>query len=103
MPIQYKRKGKIILVFLSGDFDYKCVELLKSFVKNEQNKSPIFILNFSKIRYIDREGLSGLVDMSNYVKKENVKLYSAGLDNKIKEIFIHTGIIKIFNLYGSKE
>lgn len=91
MAIQYKKEKDRIVIYIMGDFDGMQGENLLNFIKKISEKFNNIVIDFSKIKYINSEGIEKIVNILNRYK--NNKYYFEGLSKDIKEIFAGIGLI----------
>ena len=91
MAIQYKKEKDRIVIYIVGDFDGLQGENLFNFIKKVSDSYNNIVIDFSKIKYINSEGIEKIVYILNRLKSN--RYYLEGLSKDIKEIFAGIGLI----------
>ncbi len=82
---------------ISGEVDIYTSQSLKEKLYSviESNKCDLLI-DCSELNYIDSTGLGIFVGSLKKVKENNGKIYISNLKEKIKKLFVITGLDKLF-------
>jgi len=99
-----REEGNVTLVELLSELDRLSVLSIKNqltdLVKKKKKK---FIINFSKIDYINSTIVGALVGMRNIVRESDGNLILCCVNPKIRRIFNLIGTSQILKIYNTEE
>ncbi|HEY3999355.1 MAG TPA: STAS domain-containing protein [Candidatus Xenobia bacterium] len=94
----------IHLVDVQGEIDvYTSPRVKESIHELIESGKYNFVINLEGVRYIDSTGLGVLIGALKKVREHNGRIVLVCTNQQIKKIFNITGLIKIFEIYGSEE
>lgn len=80
---------------LSREDHQKLVETLIDYVK----EGCLILLNLSGLRYMNSEGLGALVKLFTRVRREGGEMAVCGVNEILKQLFLITRLMNIFNVF----
>lgn len=105
MNVEIKKDGAIVIVkpldksidaSVSTDFKGKMVDVI-----NQGNN--FFLLNLSKVEFIDSSGLGAIISVLKILTKNNGKFVICELKNPILHLFKVTRLDKVFKICSSEK
>ncbi|PLX68306.1 MAG: anti-sigma factor antagonist [Denitrovibrio sp.] len=78
-------------------------EELKKYASNSINEVDAFIVNFSKVSYLNSSGLRELIQILKMMKENEKAFFLTNVNSEIMKIFTSTNLNKLFNIYSSNE
>ena len=88
------------VITLHGDINISAEPLLNAaYVEAEQHNSPIILLNFSQVDYINSTGIALIVSLLARARKAKRQLVVAGLSPHYLEIFQLTRLSDFMQIY----
>ncbi|MBU0577465.1 STAS domain-containing protein [Patescibacteria group bacterium] len=89
------------VVEFDGDFDGYAKENVtdvQSFVDSATNNTTL-IFDFSKLNYLNSYAIGHLVAWHNHLSKMGGKIFIAGTNKNVEDIFAILGIAKLFKIF----
>jgi anti-sigma B factor antagonist len=100
MQITERTEENIPVVLITGDIDLETSPQLREFLKpNSSKKTPLLLLDFSGVNYIDSSGLATLIEYFQAVQGFKGKLALASLSPRVKNVFEIVRLEQIFSLH----
>jgi anti-sigma B factor antagonist len=100
MNITERTEEDIPVVSISGDIDLETSPKLREFLKPKSSKkTPLLLLDFSGVNYIDSSGLATLIEYFQAVQGFHGKLALASLSPRVKNVFEIVRLEQIFSLH----
>jgi anti-sigma B factor antagonist len=100
MQITERTEGEIPVVSITGDIDLETSPKLREFLKPlSSKKTPLLLLDFSGVNYIDSSGLATLIEYFQAVQSFKGKLALASLSPRVKNVFEIVRLEQIFSLH----
>jgi anti-sigma B factor antagonist len=100
MQITERTEESIPVVSISGDIDLETSPKLREFLKPKSSKkTPLLLLDFSEVNYIDSSGLATLIEYFQVVRGFGGKLALASLSPRVKNVFEIVRLEQIFSLH----
>lgn len=88
-----------ITVVLPAQFSGAAVKETVNSVREKISQGvKILRLDFSATKFIDSSGIGSLASLARYFKEQKVSLMLYNLDGEIKELFMDTGLDRIFTI-----
>ena len=88
------------LIELHGDININAeAELNAAFTEAEQRNSPLVVLDFSKVNYINSTGIALIVGLLARARKAHRKLAVCNLSDHYREIFRITRLEDFMKVY----
>ena len=104
MKINSKEVGDICILEIEGEVDAEhSVHLKKAIVKAREDYAKNFILDLSRVSFIDSTGLGVLISLMRYLNEKGGRLKLAGLQEEVRSIFEITRLYKVFDLSPNAE
>ena len=100
MQITERTEETIPVVLITGDIDLESSPKLREFLKPlSSKKTPLLLLDFSGVNYIDSSGLATLIEYFQAVQGFKGKLALASLSPRVKNVFEIVRLEQIFSLH----
>lgn len=100
MQITERTEDNIPVVSITGDIDLETSPQLRDYLKPKSTKkTPLLLLDFSGVNYIDSSGLATLIEYFQAVQSFNGKLALASLSPRVKNVFEIVRLEQIFSLH----
>jgi len=100
MQITERTEDNIPVVLITGDIDLESSPKLREFLKPlSSKKTPLLLLDFSGVNYIDSSGLATLIEYFQAVQGFKGKLALACLSPRVKNVFEIVRLEQIFSLH----
>ena len=100
MQITERTEENIPVVSITGDIDLETSPQLRDFLKPKSSKkTPLLLLDFSGVNYIDSSGLATLIEYFQAVQGFKGKLALASLSPRVKNVFEIVRLEQIFSLH----
>ena len=100
MQITERTEENVPVVSITGDIDLETSPQLRDFLKpKSSNKTPLLLLDFSGVNYIDSSGLATLIEYFQAVQNFKGKLALASLSPRVKNVFEIVRLEQIFSLH----
>ncbi len=104
MKINGKNLGEICVVELEGEIDAEHSAQLKSALAKYRETAPKkFVVDLSKVRFIDSTGLGIMISLMRSLNEQGGKLRLSGLNDEVRSIFQITRLHKVFDLNSNLE
>ena len=100
MQITERAEGTVPIVSITGDVDLETSPQLREFLKTKSSgKTPLLLLDFTGVNYIDSSGLATLIEYFQAVQAFQGKLALTSLSPRVKNVFEIVRLEQIFSLY----
>ena len=100
MQITERTEENIPIVSITGDIDLETSPQLRDYLKPKSTKkTPLLLLDFSGVNYIDSSGLATLIEYFQSVQNFHGKLALASLSPRVKNVFEIVRLEQIFSLH----
>lgn len=100
MQITERTEDNVPVVAITGDIDLETSPQLRDFLKPmSSKKTPLLLLDFSGVNYIDSSGLATLIEYFQAVQDFQGKLALASLSPRVKNVFEIVRLEQIFSLH----
>jgi anti-sigma B factor antagonist len=100
MQITERTEQDIPVASISGDVDLETSPQLREFLKPKAaKKTPLIVLDFADVSYIDSSGLATLIEYFQSVQSFGGKLALASLSPRVKNVFEIVRLEQIFSLH----
>jgi anti-sigma B factor antagonist len=100
MQITERTEENIPVVSITGDIDLETSPQLREFLKPKSSKkTPLLLLDFGGVNYIDSSGLATLIEYFQAVQGFKGKLALAALSPRVKNVFEIVRLEQIFSLH----
>jgi anti-sigma B factor antagonist len=100
MQITERTEEDVPVVSITGDIDLETSPQLREFLKPKSSKkTPLLLLDFAGVNYIDSSGLATLIEYFQAVQGFKGKLALACLSPRVKNVFEIVRLEQIFSLH----
>ena len=100
MQIAERTEGNIPVLAITGDIDLESSPQLRDFLKGKSSKkTPLLLLDFTGVNYIDSSGLATLIEYYQAIQGFKGKLALASLNPRVKNVFEIVRLEQIFSLH----
>ena len=100
MQITERTEGDIPVISITGDIDLATSPKLREFLKPKSSKkTPLLLLDFGGVNYIDSSGLATLIEYFQAVQSFRGRLALASLSPRVKNVFEIVRLEQIFSLH----
>jgi len=103
MQIEQQENGSIAILRIEGQLVANNAYLLKNQFNGMIVQSRDFVIDLSRMDYIDSTGLGSLVSCLRCATENGGTIKLCGLQDKPKMLFDITKAYKIFDIYGTPE
>lgn len=105
MYIDFKVKGKVLIVFLEGELDHHSAGEVRVKIDDRIDRFNIdkVIFDFSEVTFMDSSGIGVIVGRYKRILVRDGKIAIAAVNKSIKRIFDLSGIFKIIKVYPTVE
>lgn len=94
----------MLTIKLSGEIDLQHSPRLRQLLQSKVSlKTPVLLLDFTEVRYIDSSGLATLVEYYKNSRSFAGRLAVAGLSNRVRSIFDLVRLGEVFGIFGTVE
>ena len=101
MQIAERTEETIPVVAITGDIDLESSPQLRDFLKAKSSKkTPLLLLDFTGVNYIDSSGLATLIEYFQAVQSFKGRLALAALSPRVKNVFEIVRLEQIFSLHS---
>ena len=101
MQITERTEENIPIVSITGDIDLATSPKLREFLKPKSSKkTPLLLLDFGGVNYIDSSGLATLIEYFQAVQSFRGRLALASLSPRVKNVFEIVRLEQIFSLHS---
>jgi anti-sigma B factor antagonist len=91
---------QLLTIKLSGEIDLQHSPKLRQLLQSKVGlKSPVILLDFSEVKYIDSSGLATLVEYYKNSRSYSGRLAVAGLSNRVRSIFDLVRLGEVFGIF----
>lgn len=103
--LEHTNLAEIIKIKESKVYDEIMVNIVSDEINQalDSNDKKFIILDFSKVKYLSSSFLGKIISINKKVKAKEGKLFLAGLNVDIMEVFQITKLEKFFNFQSSVE
>lgn len=102
MIINKRKNNQILILELIGKVDTQQENLESELLQAVQGENKI-IINCQKLTYINSIGLRAFLKVLKQVIHQNGKLNVCSLSPNIKDFFLITGFLQLFEVYDTEE
>ena len=93
---------ELLTIRLSGEIDLQHSPKLRQLLQGKIClKTPVLLLDFTEVKYIDSSGLATLVEYYKNSRSYAGRLAVAGLSNRVKSIFDLVRLGEVFGVFGT--
>lgn len=104
MKVQKKTVGKVCLIEIEGEVNAEhASQLKKALAQAREESSKNFVLDLSRVSFIDSTGLGILISLMRQLKDDKGKLRLAGLQDEVRSIFEITRLFRVFEISNTVE
>lgn len=105
MYIDFKSKGNLLLVELSGELDHHSAQEVRVKVDDRLDRFDVkkLIFDFSEVTFMDSSGIGVIIGRYKKLSIRSGVVAIANIPNAIKRIFDLSGIFKVIKVYKSVE
>lgn len=104
MEINITAQDGVATVRLNGDVDlYSSPQIRNEFSKLLEGSSPIILLDFSSVEYIDSSGLATLIELLQKLRKCQGSLSLFGLSDTVKSVFALAKLEGFFRIFENEQ
>jgi anti-anti-sigma factor len=104
LTIAQMRQGSVCIVSLSGRIDSSnASSLLDSIGKLIGAGEKAIVVDFASIAYLTSAAFRALLVASDQAEKNGARLVLCGIVGQVRELFEVGGLMKAFNIHGSRE
>ncbi len=91
------------IIDLKGEIDASAEETLgQAYAEAERSRTPVIVLNFSQVNYINSTGIALIVGLLSQARKSHRRLLVYGLSDHYMEIFRITRLSDYFEIYADE-
>lgn len=103
MNLKFMKKGKILIITLSGELDHHNAEEIRVKVDDRIDREDIkdVILNFSGVTFMDSSGIGVVVGRYKKIANRGGTLCLAEINENIGRVFKLSGLYKIIKNYNT--
>ena len=92
--------SQVLTIRLSGEIDLQHSPKLRALLQSKVSlKSPVLLLDFTDVKYIDSSGLATLVEYYKNSRSYSGQLAVAGLSNRVRSIFDLVRLSEVFGIF----
>ena len=92
--------AQVLTIRLSGEIDLQHSPKLRQLLQSKVcTKTPIILLDFTDVKYIDSSGLATLVEYYKNSRSYSGRLAVAGLSNRVRSIFDLVRLGEVFGIF----
>lgn len=102
MIINIRKNNQILIIELIGKVDAQQENVENELLQAIQGEHKI-IINCQKLTYINSIGLRAFLKVLKQVINQNGKLTVCSLSPNIKDFFLITGFLQLFEVYDTEE
>jgi len=104
MQIEKDSSADTTTLKLSGEIDLHASPVLRAHLQDcAQSKTPVLLLDFCAVEYIDSSGLATLIEYVRESARFGGKLALFGLQKKVRTIFDLVRLNELFVISGTAE
>ncbi len=78
-------------------------EELGNHIAIKMEKVDVFVINFSRVTYLNSSGLRELIRMLRVIKESEKSLILTSINEDIKKVFMHTNLDRLFAIEETDE
>lgn len=103
MFLRFEKKGKTLIINMSGELDHHSAESVRIKVDNKIDEYGIanIIFNFGEINFMDSSGIGVVIGRYRKVSEYGGKVAVVNMQPHIKRVFELGGLFKIIKEYES--
>ena len=95
-------EADLLTIKLTGEIDLQHSPKLRQLLQSKVPlKTPLLLLDFTEVRYIDSSGLATLVEYYKNARSFSGRLAVAGLSNRVRGIFDLVRLSEVFGVFGT--
>lgn len=98
---EIKEKPNSHAIIFDGDFDGSAKEnvtIIQNFIDEASEKTSL-IFDFTKLNYLNSYAIGQMVNWYNILSQKSGKIYIAGTNKNVKDIFTILGITSLFKIF----
>jgi anti-anti-sigma factor len=104
MELQVQQKGDIYIISIIRSLGITNMSDFKNEIKNLVSKGmKKLIISFEHAKYIDSSGITALITMNTYMKKNSVEFRLTNIHGSVKKIFSVAHLEVFFWISGTEE
>ncbi len=104
MEIEKTAESGAAILALSGEIDLHASPALRTELRElAAAKTPVLLLDFSDVAYIDSSGLATLVEYVRDAKAYGGSILLCGLQPKVKMVFELVRLNELFTITGTRD
>jgi len=104
MNIKQEKQDDKIIFTLDGEINISTSpQLRKAFNATIEDGLKKVLVDFSGVSYIDSSGLATFIEILQRLKKAGGRLHLSNMNEKVKNVFEITKLIKLFNIYDNNQ
>ncbi|MGL5069201.1 MAG: anti-sigma F factor antagonist [Sarcina sp.] len=103
MYIDFKSKGNLLVVQLSGELDHHSAQEVRVKVDDRLDRFDVkkLIFDFSEVSFMDSSGIGVIIGRYKKISIRDGIVAIASISGSIKRIFDLSGIFKVIRVYSS--
>ncbi|WP_297517558.1 anti-sigma F factor antagonist [uncultured Clostridium sp.] len=103
MYLDFKSKGNLLVVELSGELDHHSAQEVRVKVDDRLDRFNVkkLIFDFSEVTFMDSSGIGVIIGRYKKLSVREGRVVIAGVSGSIKRIFDLSGIFKVIKVYSS--
>jgi anti-sigma B factor antagonist len=92
--------AEVVTIRLSGEIDLQHSPQLRQLLLTKVSvRTPVLVLDFTEVKYIDSSGLATLVEYYKKSRGYSGQLAVAGLSNRVRSIFELVRLGEVFGIF----
>jgi anti-sigma B factor antagonist len=104
LEVAVRNQQAATIVSIKGDVDlYSSPEVRKVIIGLTEKKTPVILVDLSKVSYMDSSGIATLVEGLQQSNKYKGKFKIFGLTMVVREVFELSRLDKVFEIYQNEE
>ncbi|MGL4452539.1 MAG: anti-sigma F factor antagonist [Sarcina sp.] len=103
MYIDFKSKGNLLIVELSGELDHHSAQEVRVKIDDRLDRFDIkkLVFDFSEVSFMDSSGIGVIIGRYKKISVRGGIVAIASVSGSIKRIFELSGIFKVIKVYSS--
>ena len=103
MYIDFKSKGNLLIVELSGELDHHSAQEVRVKIDDRLDRFNIkkLVFDFSEVSFMDSSGIGVIIGRYKKISVRNGVVAIASVSRSIKRIFELSGMFKVINVYST--
>jgi len=104
LKVTQKEIEDVGILEIEGEIDAEhAAQLKRAIAKAREDFAKNFILDLSRVTFIDSTGLGILISLMRHLKENRGKLRLTGLQDEVRSIFEITRLFRVFEISNSVE